>query len=196
LTSVVKVSPLSSAGPARARRSRASWLFRGGGFGLEIIRPFPQLSAYVVSYGNVGQLFASVGQRPETVRVHCSTPPALNAVSSCGWNCPHDSCLDRERGAPTDPGRKLRYRTVLACWRRAFIVLDELGYLPFAQTGGQLLFHLISRLYERTSVIVTSVDEEARPLGSLSGVTLMGLYHARVSHRTLMVLPNLSLWLF
>jgi hypothetical protein len=31
------------------------------------------------------------------------------------------------------------------------IVLDELGYLPFAQTGGQLLFHLVSRLYERTS---------------------------------------------
>ena len=37
-----------------------------------------------------------------------------------------------------------------------FIILDELGYLPFAQTGGQLLFHLVSRLYERTSVIVTT----------------------------------------
>ena len=36
------------------------------------------------------------------------------------------------------------------------LVLDELGYLPFAQSGGQLLFHLISRLYERTSVIVTT----------------------------------------
>ena len=37
-----------------------------------------------------------------------------------------------------------------------FVVLDELGYLPLAQTGGQLLFHLISRLYERTSIIVTT----------------------------------------
>jgi hypothetical protein len=36
-----------------------------------------------------------------------------------------------------------------------FVILDELGYLPFAQSGGQLLFHLISRLHERTSVIVT-----------------------------------------
>jgi len=36
------------------------------------------------------------------------------------------------------------------------VVLDELGYLPFAQAGGQLLFHLISRLYERTSIIVTT----------------------------------------
>src|SRR6476646_9559195 len=40
--------------------------------------------------------------------------------------------------------------------RLDFVILDELGYLPFAQTGGQLLFHLVSRLYERTSVIVTT----------------------------------------
>ena len=36
------------------------------------------------------------------------------------------------------------------------IVLDELGYLPFTQTGGALLFHLLSKLYERTSVLVTT----------------------------------------
>jgi DNA replication protein DnaC len=40
--------------------------------------------------------------------------------------------------------------------RMDFIVLDELGYLPFAQSGGQLLFYLVSRLYERTSIIVTT----------------------------------------
>ena len=40
--------------------------------------------------------------------------------------------------------------------RMDFVVLDELGYLPFAQSGGQLLFHLVSRLYERTSVLVTT----------------------------------------
>jgi DNA replication protein DnaC len=40
--------------------------------------------------------------------------------------------------------------------RKGFVVLDELGYLPFAQSGGQLLFHLISCLYEQTSVIVTT----------------------------------------
>ena len=40
--------------------------------------------------------------------------------------------------------------------RLDFVILDELGYLPFAQAGGQLLFHLISRLYERTSIIVTT----------------------------------------
>ena len=40
--------------------------------------------------------------------------------------------------------------------RLDFVILDELGYLPFAQSGGQLLFHLISKLYEQTSVIVTT----------------------------------------
>lgn len=40
--------------------------------------------------------------------------------------------------------------------RLDLLILDELGYLPFARTGGQLLFHLISRLYERTSVIITT----------------------------------------
>jgi len=51
-------------------------------------------------------------------------------------------------------GRQGRIADHLA--RLDLVVLDELGYLPFAQTGGQLLFHLISRLYEKTSVIVTT----------------------------------------
>ena len=41
-------------------------------------------------------------------------------------------------------------------YRMDFVVLDERGYLPFAQSSGELLFHLISRLYEQTSVIVTT----------------------------------------
>ena len=40
--------------------------------------------------------------------------------------------------------------------RKNFVIIDELGYLPFAQSGGQLLFHLVSRLYERTSIVVTT----------------------------------------
>ena len=40
--------------------------------------------------------------------------------------------------------------------RLDLVILDELGYLPFAQSGGQLLFHLISRLYERTSIVLTT----------------------------------------
>ena len=36
------------------------------------------------------------------------------------------------------------------------VILDELGYLPFSQAGGALLFHLLSKLYERTSVVITT----------------------------------------
>jgi hypothetical protein len=58
------------------------------------------------------------------------------------------------------PGDRDPQRTA-GSYRRAFdldglLVLDELGYLPFDQSGGQLLFHLVSRLYERTSIVVTT----------------------------------------
>ena len=56
--------------------------------------------------------------------------------------------------AETRAGRQGRLADHLT--RMDFVILDELGYLPFAQSGGQLLFHLISRLYERTSIIVTT----------------------------------------
>jgi DNA replication protein DnaC len=40
--------------------------------------------------------------------------------------------------------------------RLDLVILDELGYLPFSSSGGALLFHLLSKLYERTSVIITT----------------------------------------
>ena len=39
---------------------------------------------------------------------------------------------------------------------RISVILDELGYLPFSQNGGALLFHLMSKLYEKTSLIITT----------------------------------------
>ena len=61
--------------------------------------------------------------------------------------------LNRLEGE-TRAGRQGRLADYLT--RMDLVVLDELGYLPFAQTGGQLLLHRISRLYERTVVIVTT----------------------------------------
>ena len=58
--------------------------------------------------------------------------------------------LDAEARA----GRHGKIADLLA--RIDLVVLDELGYLPFAEAGGQLLFHLIGRLYERTSILVTT----------------------------------------
>lgn len=58
--------------------------------------------------------------------------------------------LDAEAGT----GKQGRLAEALG--RLDFIILDELGYLPFSASGGPLLFHLISKLYERTSIIVTT----------------------------------------
>ena len=56
--------------------------------------------------------------------------------------------------AETRSGRQGRMADHLS--RLDLVILDELGYLPFALSGGQLLFHLVSRLYEQTSVVVTT----------------------------------------
>lgn len=47
-------------------------------------------------------------------------------------------------------------RLAFALMRMDLVVLDELGYLPFSQVGGALLFHLLSKLYEHTSVMITT----------------------------------------
>jgi len=47
-------------------------------------------------------------------------------------------------------------RTAERLARIDLVILDELGYLPFSSNGGQLLFHLVSKLYERTSLIITT----------------------------------------
>ena len=47
-------------------------------------------------------------------------------------------------------------RIALSLMRMDLIILDELGYRPFSQAGGALLFHLLSKLYEHTSVAITT----------------------------------------
>jgi DNA replication protein DnaC len=58
--------------------------------------------------------------------------------------------LEQEKAA----GRSGRLSEKLL--RYDLIAIDELGYLPFSQSGGQLLFHLISKLYENTSLLITT----------------------------------------
>ncbi|XQU77382.1 AAA+ ATPase domain-containing protein (plasmid) [Cupriavidus sp. H18C2] len=56
--------------------------------------------------------------------------------------------LEKAAGKPGHLATRLMYADL--------VILDELGYLPFSQAGGAMLFHLISKLYERTSLIITT----------------------------------------
>ncbi len=56
--------------------------------------------------------------------------------------------LEKSAGKPGHTATRLMYSDL--------VILDELGYLPFSQAGGAMLFNLISKLYERTSVIITN----------------------------------------
>ena len=66
--------------------------------------------------------------------------------------------------------------------RHDLLVLDELGYVPFSKAGAELLFEVISRAYERTSLIVTTnlpFENWTEVMGSerLTGAMLDRLTH-------------------
>jgi DNA replication protein DnaC len=93
---------------------------------------------------------------PGTGKTHLATAIAVQAIQHHRFRVRFLSTIElvnqleqeQQSGKPGRIANRLMHTDL--------VVLDELGYLPFSQTGGALLFHLIGKLYEKTSLIITT----------------------------------------
>jgi DNA replication protein DnaC len=93
---------------------------------------------------------------PGTGKTHLATAIAVNGIASNGKRVRFYSTVDLVNILEQEKRDGKAGRTALSLMRMDLVVLDELGYLPFSQAGGALLFHLLSKLYEHTSVVITT----------------------------------------
>jgi DNA replication protein DnaC len=93
---------------------------------------------------------------PGTGKTHLASAIGIEAVQKHGRRVRFFTTIElvnaleqeKAQGKPGQLAHRLMYVDL--------VILDELGYLPFSPPGGALLFHLFSKLYERTSVVITT----------------------------------------
>jgi DNA replication protein DnaC len=93
---------------------------------------------------------------PGTGKSHLAVALGAAGISRHGKRVRFYSVVDLVNALEQEKAQGKAGRIAASLLRRDAVVLDELGYLPFSQAGGALLFHLLSRLYEHTSVIITT----------------------------------------
>ena len=93
---------------------------------------------------------------PGTGKTHLATAIAVAGITSQGKPVRFFSTVDLVNQLEREKRDGKAGRTALLLMKADLVILDELGYLPFSQVGGALLFHLLSKLYEHTSVIITT----------------------------------------
>jgi len=93
---------------------------------------------------------------PGTGKTHLATAISVAGIASTGKRVRFYSTVDLVNVLEKEKRDGKSGRIAQALTRMDLVVLDELGYLPFSQAGGALLFHLLSKLYEHTSVIITT----------------------------------------
>jgi len=93
---------------------------------------------------------------PGTGKTHLATAIAVQAIQHHRLRVRFFSTIELVNTLEQEQHAGKAGRLASRLMHTDLVILDELGYLPFSQTGGALLFHLISKLYEKTSLIITT----------------------------------------
>jgi len=93
---------------------------------------------------------------PGTGKSHLATAIGVSGITRHGKRVRFYSTIDLVNALEQEKTQGKAGRIAASLQRMDLVILDELGYLPFSQAGGALLFHLLSRLYEHTSVMITT----------------------------------------
>ncbi len=91
-----------------------------------------------------------------TGKTHLATAIGVAGIQCHGKRVRFYSTVDLVNTLERETAAGKQSKLTLGLMQMDLVILDELGYLPFSQAGGALLFHLLSKLYERTSVIITT----------------------------------------
>ena len=91
-----------------------------------------------------------------TGKTHLATALGIAGITQHGKRVRFYSTVDLVNLLEQEKAAGKAGKLAFALMRMDLVILDELGYLPFSQPGGALLFHLLSKLYEHTSVIITT----------------------------------------
>ena len=91
-----------------------------------------------------------------TGKTHLATAIGVAGIQHHGKRVRFYSTVDLANTLEQEKAAGKQGKLALSLMQMDLVILDELGYLPFSQAGGALLFHLLSKLYERTSVIITT----------------------------------------
>lgn len=91
-----------------------------------------------------------------TGKTHLATALGVAGIGEHGKRVRFYSTVDLVNALEQEKASGKAGRLAYSLSHIDLLVLDELGYLPFSPSGGALLFHLLSKLYERTSVVITT----------------------------------------